>query len=97
MPEELLFTAKTVAEYDIKRATADALVQQIQAQAKVPQRIKRIAARSTNWDIPRSFVGYRADPTVQALGFAPKWILKSEDGGPGSARYAPRCTPLCRS
>lgn len=81
MADDLEFTAQTIDD-DLNRATAEVILQQIKSRAEVPRRFKRISARSSKWGIPRSFVGYRADPTVQTLGYAPKWVLKSEDGGP---------------
>lgn len=80
--EQIEFAATTVGTLDIKQATSEALLKQIASSAEVPRKFKRIAARSTRWDIPRSFVGYRADPTIQTVGAAPKWVLKSADGGP---------------
>ena len=81
MADEVVFTATTTDELDFRQAT-DAFVKQIKTEASVPRRIRRIAARSSKWDLPRSFVGYQVDPTVHALGNARKWILKSEDDGP---------------
>jgi HipA-like C-terminal domain len=81
LADDLEFTARTIDD-DLGRATAEVILQQIKSKAQVPRRFKRIAARSSKWDLPRSFVGYRADPTVQTLGYAPKWVLKSEDAGP---------------
>jgi hypothetical protein len=81
LADDLEFTAQTI-DGDINRATAEVILREIKTKAEVPRTFKRIAARSSKWGIPRSFVGYRADPTVQTLGYAPKWVLKSEDGGP---------------
>jgi HipA-like C-terminal domain len=81
LADDLEFTAHTIGD-DLNRATAEAILQQIKSKAQVPRRFKRICARSSKWSIPRSFVGYRADPTIQTLGYAPKWVLKSQDGGP---------------
>jgi hypothetical protein len=81
LADDLEFTARTI-DHDVNRATAEGILQQIKSSADVPRRFKRISARSSKWDIPRNFVGYRADPTIQTLGYAPKWVLKSEDGGP---------------
>jgi hypothetical protein len=67
-------------EIDLSQAT-DTFAAQIKAEANVPRKLRRIAARSCKWDIPRSFVGYNIDPTIQALGNARKWILRSESGG----------------
>jgi hypothetical protein len=77
LEDELEFTASTVAA---EPGTAEALLKGIADRGEVPRRFKRIAARSCKWDIPRSFVGYRADPTVQIGGYAPKWVLVSENG-----------------
>jgi HipA-like protein len=79
MVDELEFTARTTGE---GTETTAAFVEQIKAEAHVPRSIKRIAARSTDWGIPRSFVGYRIDPTHQTVGTAKKYVLISEDGGP---------------
>jgi hypothetical protein len=81
LADDLEFTATTI-DNDLGRATAEVILQQIRSRAQLPRRFKRIAVRSSKWDLPRSFVGYRADPTVQTLGYAPKWVLKSEVGGP---------------
>ncbi|HEY7352928.1 MAG TPA: HipA domain-containing protein [Terriglobales bacterium] len=81
MTEGIEFTANTINDPDPRKLTEE-LVDEIKKSATVPKQIKRIAARSRNWGVPRSFVGYRVDPTVQALGNARKWILRSEDGGP---------------
>jgi hypothetical protein len=81
--EELEFTATTVGQADPKTAQAQEILERLQApEAEVPRIIKRIAARSSKWDIPRSFVGYRVDPTRQTIGYAPKWVLVPDDGGP---------------
>lgn len=80
MGDEPVFTAETTGEIDLSQAT-DTFAAQIKAEARVPRKLRRIAARSCKWDIPRSFVGYHIDPTVQALGNARKWILRSEGGG----------------
>jgi len=80
MADEPVFTATTTGEIDLSQAT-DTFAAQIKAEANVPRKLRRIAARSCKWDIPRSFVGYNIDPTIQALGNARKWILRSESGG----------------
>ena len=82
MTDAIEFATEPLRESDVNRETAEALLRGITSSAEVPRTFRRIAARSSNWDIPRSFVGYRADPTVQTLGYAPKWVLVSDDGGP---------------
>jgi hypothetical protein len=71
--------ASTIDDSDLNRATAEALVEAIKTKAEV-HRFRRIGTRFSKWDLPRSFVGYRADPTTQTSGSAPKWVLKSADG-----------------
>lgn len=80
MGDDPVFTATSTGEINLTQAT-DALVEQIRTGANVPRKLRRIAARSSKWNIPRSFVGYHIDATVHALGNARKWILRSEDGG----------------
>jgi hypothetical protein len=80
MEGDPLFTATTISEIGLAQA-ADAFVEQIRTEANVPRKLRRIAARSCKWDMPRSFVGYHVDATVHALGNARKWILRSEAGG----------------
>jgi hypothetical protein len=70
-----------IGEEDLNRATAEALVDTIKTSAEVHS-FRRIATRFSKWELPRSFVGYRADPTIQTSGSAPKWVLKSRDGQP---------------
>jgi hypothetical protein len=82
LTDDLELIARTVGDADIKPTPAETLLARIAASAEVPHRFRRIAARSSKWDIPRSFVGYRVDPTVQTLGYAPKWVLVSDRGGP---------------
>ena len=81
MTDDLEFTARTVGN-DVNRATAEGILQQIESSAEVPRNFRRISARSSKWGLPRSFIGYRVDPTIQTLGYAPKWVLKSDDDGP---------------
>ncbi len=81
MVDDLDFAARTT-DNDLNRVTAERFLQQIKTSAELPRKFRRVCARSSKWGVPRSFVGYRVDPTVQTLGFAPKWVLKSEDGGP---------------
>lgn len=80
MGDDVEFTATTTGEIDSTKTT-DAFAEQIKAEANVPRKLRRIAARSHKWNIPRSFVGYHIDATVHALGNARKWILRSEGGG----------------
>ncbi len=80
MGDDPVFTATTTGEIGLEQAT-DAFAEQIRKEANVPRKLRRIAARSCKWDMPRSFVGYHIDATVQALGNARKWILRSEAGG----------------
>jgi HipA-like protein len=82
LADDLEFIARTTGKAEIKPETAEKLLQGLAERAEVPRTFKRIAARSSKWGIPRSFVGYRADPTVQIGGYAPKWVLVSDDGGP---------------
>ncbi|HLZ40618.1 MAG TPA: HipA domain-containing protein [Candidatus Sulfotelmatobacter sp.] len=81
--DDLEFTATTVGDLDPQSTQATEILERIRTEdAEVPRKLKRIAARSTKWGIPRSFVGYRADPTVQTIGYAPKWVFVAEQGGP---------------
>jgi len=82
MEEEIDFAAQTIGDVDPKSTRAQELLERIETDAEVPRKFKRIAARSNKWGIPRSFVGYRVAPTTQIGGYAPKWVLVSEDGGP---------------
>jgi hypothetical protein len=78
MEDDPVFLATTTAETEPK--TTDALAEQIKTEANVPRKLKRIAARSCKWNIPRSFLGYHIDVTSQAVGNAQKWILRPETG-----------------
>lgn len=81
--EDLEFTATTIGSADPKTAQAQEILEQLLTpEAQVPRTIKRIAARSSKWGVPRSFLGYRVDPTRHTIGYAPKWVLVSDDGGP---------------
>jgi hypothetical protein len=76
MAEDANSTVPFVGEEDINRSAAEALVETIKTRAEV-HRFRRIATHFSKWELPRSFVGYRADPTVQTSGSAPKWVLRS--------------------
>lgn len=49
--------------------------------ASLPVRFRRAAVRrQQNWELPRSFVGYKAaDPSLSVRGAAPKCIVKNQD------------------
>jgi hypothetical protein len=77
-----VFAATTVGEVDLTQST-DEFARQIRELANVPRKLKRVAARSCKWNIPRSFLGYHVDATSHALGNARKWILRPETGDRG--------------
>jgi hypothetical protein len=44
-----------------------------------PTRIIRVGKRGFTWGIPRTFPNYFADTTVQVLGNATKWVIRTND------------------
>lgn len=45
----------------------------------LPTRFRRIAKRGFRWELPRSFPGYFADSSIQMVGAATKYVIRSHD------------------
>jgi hypothetical protein len=46
---------------------------------QAPTRFRRIAKRGFTWDLPRSFPGYFADRSIQMVGAATKYVIRTND------------------